>query len=407
MSVQLSPKQKEFLQGPFARINVLEGSVRSGKTWISIPAFVLDVLSKPRNYEYLMVGKTLTTLEHNVLRLLRDMVPDFKYSISQKRGVLYGRTIWLEGADNNTSESKIRGMTLGGAYVDEMTLIPESFWFMLLSRLSMPQARVFGTTNPDAPGHYVKLKIIDNEEIDKKVTKFSFTDNTVLAEESPDYIQELPKEYTGVFYQRYILGEWVQAEGLIYPMFHDAIAEVPMDVQPHRYALSIDYGTQNAFAALLWSERAGIWYAEKEYYYSGREQHHSKTDSEYYEDMLNFVADVPEGNIETIIDPSAASFIALLLRDRRFRVVPADNDVINGIRETASAMVKGLVKFSPSCKMWAKEAAGYVWDDKSAEDRPVKVGDHLQDSSRYMIFTKRLVQNQRKPYYSPLEGRII
>lgn len=405
MNVQLSEKQKYVLTSGMKRINLLEGSVRSGKTWVSLVMWPLFIASCPKDYEFLMVGRTLTTLHRNCLGLLQELEPSFKYSLSAKRGELYGRTIWLEGADNIASESKIRGMTLGGAYVDELTLIPQGFYTMLLSRLSQPGAKLIATTNPDAPGHYVHTDIIENEEIDKKITKFLFTDNTVLAQKSPEYMNELPKEYTGVFYQRYILGEWVQAEGLIYPMFQDAIAEVPLDVQPRRYALSIDYGTQNAFAALLWSERAGIWYAEKEYYYSGREQQHTKTDSEYYVDMQEFVRDIPGDRIETIIDPSAASFIALLVRDRRFRVIPADNDVINGIRETASAMVKGLIKIAPDCKATIKELAGYVWDDKSAEDRPIKVDDHACDALRYLCHTKRLAPKPKTSYVSPIEGR--
>ena len=333
------------------------------------------IASMPKNVEFLMVGRTLTTLHRNCLGLMSELDPRFTYSLTAKRAQFLGRTIWLEGADNITAENKIRGMTLAGAYVDELTLIPEGFYSMLLSRLSVPGAKLIATTNPDSPNHYVYQRIIQNEDIDRKVTKFSFTDNTILAAQNPEYMEELPKEYTGVFYQRYILGEWVQAEGLIYPMFQDAIGEPP-DVPPSRYALSIDYGTQNAFAALLWSERGGIWYAEKEYYYSGRDQQRQKTDNDYYADMLDFIAGLPETRIDTIIDPSAASFIALLSRDRNFRVIPAINDVINGIRETASAMVNGLIKISPKCENWKKEAAGYVWDAKSLDDRPVKVMDH-------------------------------
>lgn len=220
----LNPKQLIFLTEKDKRINLLTGSVRSGKTYISLLKWAIFVGSMPLNVEFLMTGKTLTSLKRNCLNLLQDLVGsnNFKFSISQKSGILFGRTVWLEGANDDRAESKIRGMTLGGAYVDELTQVPEDFYKMLLSRLSVKNAKLYATTNPDTPNHWVKVQIIDNEEIDKKVWSFTLDDNEILKRENEEYFEQLKKEYQsmgGVFYERFILGRWVLAEGLIYRQF--------------------------------------------------------------------------------------------------------------------------------------------------------------------------------------------
>ena len=213
----LSVKQEKFLKGELQRINLLYGSVRSGKTWISLLKWAIWVGQQPKHQEFLMVGKTLTTLKRNCLGLLEALIGDnITYSISQKRAVIFGRTVWLEGANDERSESKIRGMTLKGVYIDELTQIPQTFYLMVLSRLSEKGAVLLATTNPDHPNHYVKTDIIDNEMLDKQVIKFLIDDNIFLDEE---YKHNLKKEYSGVFYQRFILGEFVRAEGIIFPDF--------------------------------------------------------------------------------------------------------------------------------------------------------------------------------------------
>lgn len=224
LNEMLNPKQIDFMFYDDKRINLLTGSVRSGKTYISLLKWAIFVGKMPENAEFLMTGKTLTSLKRNCLGLLQDLVGinNFTFSISQKSAKLFGRTIWLEGANDDRAESKIRGMTLAGAYVDELTQIPEDFYRMLLSRLSVKGAKLYATTNPDAPSHWVKVDIIDNEEIDKQVWKFTLDDNEILKRENEEYFEQLKKEYQsmgGVFYDRFILGLWVVAEGLIYSQF--------------------------------------------------------------------------------------------------------------------------------------------------------------------------------------------
>lgn len=219
----LNPKQIKFIMSEDARINILTGAVRSGKTHISLLKWAIFVGSMPINSEFLMTGKTITSLNRNCLGLLKDLVGNnFTYSKGQKEGILFGRKIWLEGANDARAESKIRGMTLAGAYIDELTQITFDFYSMLLSRLSVKNAKLYATTNPDTPNHWVKTEIIDNEEIEKNVWNFNFEDNEILKSENPEYFESLKKEYKSmgnVFYERFILGNWVLAEGLIYKQF--------------------------------------------------------------------------------------------------------------------------------------------------------------------------------------------
>ena len=211
----LSKKQENFLISDLRRINLLYGSVRSGKTWISLLKWALWIGQQPEHDEFLMVGKTLTTLKRNCLGLLENLVGEhITYSISQKKALIFGRTVWLEGANDERSESKIRGMTLKGVYVDELTQIPEDFYLMALSRLSVKGAVFLATTNPDHPNHYVKTSIIDNDKLDKQIIKFLIDDNAFLDEA---YKENLKKEYTGVYYERFINGKFVRAEGLVFP----------------------------------------------------------------------------------------------------------------------------------------------------------------------------------------------
>lgn len=216
-----SPKQEQALlllkSGGLKRLNVFEGSVRSGKTYISMIMWGLWVAGSRKGAAYLMCGKTLGTLKRNVLEPMREIFGScFSYSVPKKEGELFGRKIYLEGAANAQSEGKIRGMTLKGAYCDELTLFPEEFFVMLLSRLSESGAKLFATTNPDGPNHWVKRDYLDNKAIDLLSLKFRLEDNIFLPEK---YIEQLKNEFTGVFYQRFILGDWVAAEGRIYENF--------------------------------------------------------------------------------------------------------------------------------------------------------------------------------------------
>lgn len=354
-------------------------------------AFWVKTMPNDPDKLYLMSARSLTTLKRNCLLLLQSLVGEsnFKFSIAAKEGWLFGRHLVLEGANDAQAEFKIRGLTLQGAYCDELTKLPRDFFIMLLSRLRLPGAKLFATTNPDAPGHWLKTEYIDKQaDLDFLDVKFIIDDNTTLPRE---YVENIKKEYTGVFYRRFILGEWVLAEGLIYPMYEDAI-KAPPEGRASEYVLSIDYGTQNPFAGLLWAKYGDVWYAIREYYHGGRATGIQKTDEEYAQDIDEWLADItPNRAIPTIIDPSAASFITLLMkREHRYKVVHGNNAVQDGIRETATAMKTEKIKIAPWLTHWKQEAGGYVWDENEAADVPVKVNDHLMDSMRYFVKTKRI-----------------
>lgn len=218
---ELSPKQQQALSmlksGKLRRINILEGSVRSGKTYISMILWGFWVAACPREQAYLMAGKTLTTLKRNVLEPMCELFgSSFSYSLTKKQAQLFGRRIYLEGAANAGAEGKIRGMTLRGAYCDELSLFGEDFFAMLLSRLSEDGAKLFATTNPDTPTHWLKRDYLDKALPDLLSLKFTLDDNPHLPS---DYVKALKSEFSGVFYDRFILGSWVAAEGRIYDGF--------------------------------------------------------------------------------------------------------------------------------------------------------------------------------------------
>ena len=388
-----TPKQRELLRiwqrGKLRRINLLEGSVRSGKTWISLVVWAFWVATMPRDGNYLMVAKTLTSLRRNCLDLLQELVGTkyFTYSLSKKEARLFGRLVYLEGVNDARAESKIRGMTLQGAYCDELTLFTEDFFSMLLSRLSCPGAKLIATTNPDSPQHWLKVKYMDRAaELDMLVVKFLIEDNTFL---DPEYVENLKKEYVGVFYDRFILGQWVVAEGRVYPMFTDNPdrfilrgATAGMDGQ---FYISCDYGTINPLSLGLWCVHGKQAIRIKEYYWDSRREGHQKTDEEYYADLERLAHGYYIRRV--IVDPSAASFIECIRRHGKFRVWEADNDVLNGIRVTASLLNAGMVKVHESCKDAIREFGLYRWDEKKNSDAVLKENDHAMDDIRYFCYT--------------------
>lgn len=318
-----------------------------------------------------------------------------------------GEDVYCLGAEKVSQVAKIQGASIKYCYGDEIAKWNRDVFVVLQSRLDKSYSRFDGACNPESPGHWLK-EFIDRPDIDSYVQKYTIFDNPFLPK---SFVENLCTEYAGtVYYQRYILGEWALAEGLIYPMYEDAIAEPEGPAE--RRVLALDYGTMNAFAAGLWELHRGVWYMTREYYYSGRESGTQKTDEEYAQDIDEWLddlvgGDTPEYNgynkLRVIVDPSAASFIALLRKRGRYNVIPADNAVLDGIRETATCLQTGKIKVSASCKNWIKEAQGYVWDESCDEDRPIKVNDHCMDMTRYLCKTLHISKPQST--YIPLYAR--
>lgn len=392
--MEFSRKQFDFLVNSNARINILSGSVRSGKTYIMNIRW-LDYINSGPPGVLMMVGKTIRTLENNVLMAspggLFELLGEGNYKYNRSTGELYigGRKIICIGANDDSSEGKIRGLTLAGAMVDEATLVPQSFINQLLARCSVKGAQLFWSTNPDNPNHYIKSDFMDNPKLVGKIKKWHFLmdDNPAL---DPDYVADLKLMYSGVWYRRMIDGLWVQAEGVIYDMFNTEKHVLKSDQMPEkydRYYVGVDYGTQNPCAFLLIGVLNGVHYAIKEYYYDGRTRQKQKTDDEYAEDLKDFIAGYKLSGIA--VDPSAASFIAAL-KKKQVHVTPAKNAVLDGIRSVSSIIASNHFYVHESCKNLIKEFGAYSWDIKAAakgEDKPIKESDHILDAGRYVLFT--------------------
>ena len=402
--IELSPKQVEYIQNAHRRWNIKIGATQCGKTFIDvqfmIPQRILNGVGK--NGLNAILGVSKETIERNVLEPMRDIWGEDLVSGINSRNLatLFGEKVYCLGAEKASQVAKIRGAKFKYLYIDEIVDIHPEVFELVKSRLSLPYSVCDAAGNPSYPSHFVK-KFIDSADkgVDVYCQHWTLYDNPFL---DSSYVQAMEAEYSGtVYFDRYVLGRWCKAEGLIYPMYLSAFEDPPEGVADE-YGLSIDYGTKNAFAALIWGRYESTWYAEREYYYSGRTTGISKTDGEYFSDMVEFTKDIHK-TIDVVIDPSAASFIAQLRLDNRFRVIPARNDVANGIRNTALAMQKGIFKVSPNCKNWRTEVEGYVWRE-GIGDVPVKEDDHLMDAMRYFVETRRLAEPY-KPYKSIFEIR--
>lgn len=386
-----SEKQREFFNNASHRWNIQVGATRSGKTYsgfFMVPKRIRNRIRKDGLSVILGVSKN--TIERNVLEPMRNIWGSALVGgISNNNTCyLFGETVYCLGAEKVSQVSKLRGASIKYCYGDEVADWNPEVFELLKSRLDKPYSCFDGALNPESPGHWLKAFLDSNADIYSQ--HYTIFDNPFLPQ---DFIDNLCKEYAGtVYYDRYILGEWALAEGLIYPMYESVLEDAP-DTDASEYVLSIDYGTRNAFACLLWEKHVHTWYATKGYYYSGRETGVNKTDEEYASDLDKFVEGIP-GRIKTIVDPSAASFITLLRKREWCKTVAADNNVADGIRETASAMQLGRIKVSPSIKEWKKEAQGYVWDDKAGEDKPIKENDHYMDATRYFVRTMKIARHK-------------
>lgn len=388
MSLKLQKPQgkgKAFILAPPARINILHGSVRSSKTISSIIKWI-HLVKNEATAECLMVGKTERTLMRNIINPMQEMLPSSVIHVNKGSGemILYGKRVYLAGANDARSESKIRGQTLQYAYVDEGTIIPEEFMKMLQTRLSEPNAQLYVTTNPDSPYHWMKKEIIDAADLIKaNVWHFTLDDNPYL---SPDYIEALKREFTGLWYQRYIEGLWVLAEGVVYPMWDESKhvrPAPPGDME--NIIISVDYGVTNPSVFLMGGihKPTGNTHIMKELYHDSA-QSGQLTDKQLADLMDGFT----DKRVQYIVvDPSATSFIAEL-RSRGYAVREAINDVIPGIQEVSKLLSSETLFIDPSCENMRNEFSAYVWDEnaqKRGEDKPKKVNDHCCDTLRYLV----------------------
>ena len=376
----ISPKQKKILAFPYSKYDAIicDGAVRSGKTSIIMWSFVEWAMREFNGQRFGVCGKTVDSCTKNII------IPFISMSLAKERYTLRWRrsdkllevrrgatTNYFEvfGGKDESSQDLIQGRTLAGVFLDEVVLMPQSFVNQALARCSVDGAKLWFSCNPGSPQHWFYTEWIKKaKERNALCLHFSMRDNPSLSEST---LARYEGMYSGVFYQRYILGQWILAEGLVYDFGEDNITD---EAPEHgEYYMSIDYGTQNPFSCGLWCVVGDNATRIAECYYCGRNEQTQKTDEEYCDEVEKLAKGYKIKRV--VVDPSAASFIASL-RKRGFYVTKANNDVLDGIRRVSGYLKNGRLKIHRSCGHTVEEFGLYRWDDKSGEDKVIKENDH-------------------------------
>ncbi len=369
---------------------ICDGAVRSGKTVCMGISFMLWAFSQFEGRAFGICGKTIRGIRRNLIADLIPLLKEIGFEVTEKLSEnhltlsLYGRTnrFYLFGGRDEASAALIQGVTLAGVLLDEVALMPRSFVEQAMARCSVSGSKLWFNCNPENPQHWFYQEWIIKAK-EKKVLYLHFTmeDNPSLTEETKQRYRHL---FAGTFYERFIEGKWVAAEGLIYPFAAELLCHVP-DVLFEDYVVSCDYGTINPSSFGLWGKHGKTWYRIDEYYFASRETGCQKTDEEHYVGLEKLCG---EKNVRVVVvDPSAASFIQTIQRHGRFKVVAAENAVTDGIRMTGNALKTGRIKICRNCIHAVKEFGLYRWQNDSTKDLPVKENDHAMDDIRYFVST--------------------
>ena len=383
---------------------ICDGSIRSGKTLCMSISFVFWAFYKFENSAFALCGKTIRSLRRNVVTpiipILQGLGYDCKQKISENilKITYQGKSnlFYLFGGKDESSAALIQGMTLSGVLFDEVALMPKSFVEQALARCSVNGSKFWFNCNPEYPGHwFFKEWISKRESRNAFYLHFTMDDNPSLSKSLKNRYKRL---YSGSFYQRFIEGKWVAAEGLVYPFMSEGTAfSAPPKVSFERFALSCDYGIVNPTSCGLWGQYGGVWYRIDEYYYDSRKEGETRTDDEHYAQIKKMVGG---RNIELMtVDPSAASFITLIRRYNDFKVVPAKNNVFEGIQEVSSALKRGDIKICSNCYGSMREFSIYRWNDGGNKDSPLKENDHAMDDIRYFV-TTILADDYDEPFFA-------
>lgn len=391
-----SPKQKQILKFPYTKYTAIiaDGAVRSGKTSVMSMSFFLWAMNNFSNCNFAFCGKSVGAAERNIVtpllsvKYLRDNF-QMRYNrsehvITARRGNKENR-FYLFGGKDESSYQLIQGITLAGVMLDEVALMPRSFVEQALARCSVSGAKLWFNCNPENPLHWFRQEwILQTIKHNALYIHFLMEDNPSLSEET---VQRYKTMYSGIFYERYIMGRWVMSEGLIYDMFsHDenVYTDPPIDLDwSFQRTIACDYGTTNPCVFLEIYDNGEEIRVNREYRWDSRKEQRQKTDSEYADDFMEFMGK----HCTILVDPSAASFIAEL-RSRGCYVIPATNDVLDGIRKTATLFNKRKLLVNRVCEGLIGELGVYMWDDKASlrgEEKPIKQQDHAPDALRYYI----------------------
>lgn len=373
---------------------IADGSVRSGKTVSMSISFLIWAMDTFSDCNFAICGKTVRSCRRNVIKPLINMMKH-RYDIKDKRSEnsltvsKKGKTntFYIFGGKDESSQDLIQGVTLAGVLLDEVALMPRSFVEQALARCSVEGARFWFNCNPDNPNHWFYQEwVLKAEDKHALRLKFLMDDNLSLSDKVKQRYYSL---YQGTFFRRFILGEWVIAEGLVYQDYNDHIKDKLWDGNPDelvgRWYISMDYGTINPCSMGLWCVTDNEAIRVDEYYYNSRKEGYQRTDEEHYAELDKLAGD---RYIEyVIIDPSAASFKAAIKKHGKFFVKSAKNDVLNGIRTTSQMLNDGRIKIGVKCKASQEEFGMYRWDDKAEEDKVIKENDHAMDDIRYFAYT--------------------
>jgi len=379
-----SSKQNQSFLEATRRFNIWVGAVRSGKTFASIRKFI-DRIKWGIPGDAMIVGVNRGSIHRNILTHMFKTLGFPCPSPMSPKTSLFGRDVYFVGAPDISAVSTIQGSTLAYAYVDEATNLPEPFWKMLESRLSIDGAQLFATCNPEGPSHWLKKEYLDSKEHDLIYWNFNLDDNPSLTDK---FKKDLKASYKGMWYKRYILGEWAMATGAIFDGFDNLnIYEKPYP-KPSFYCAGIDYGTVNATSCHLAAVSPHSWpqiRIEKEYYFDSKKYGRAKTDRELALDIRKFLEN--ESITSLYVDPAAAS-LKLELRNMDLPVIDANNDVLFGIKVMSQYISGKNLVVHKSCTNLIEQIQSYAWDPKAAdrgEDKPIKKDDHAVDSTRYLI----------------------
>lgn len=372
---------------------ICDGAVRSGKTLCMSLSFVLWAMASFNGLQLALCGKTIGSLRRNILASLLPMLKELGFhctdSLSQNRFSVslqgHANTFHLFGGRDESSQALIQGATFAGVLLDEAALMPKSFVEQACARCSVEGAKLWFNCNPEGPQHWFYQDwILKSHQRNALYLHFTMEDNPSLSRRT---IERYKRMYSGVFYRRFVLGEWVVTDGRVYDFFDESyVREAPESSAFSEYAVSCDYGTVNPASFGLWGRCGSQWFRIREYYYDSRKEGHQKTDAEYAEELLRLVGGKPLRAV--VVDPSAASFI-LVLQQKGLPVVKAVNDVVSGIRLTADLLRTGRLVICPACKDAIREFDLYRWDEKNpgGRDAPMKIFDHAMDDIRYFAST--------------------